>query len=92
MKTHVSLKVADIRRSIEFYSKMLGIEPVKIKEDYAKFDVANPPLNLTLNKAGCNRRRTAVPFGFAGGLHRRCGSDFPAMGGRRADHAGREGY
>ncbi len=51
MKTHVSLRVTDIQRSIEFYSKMLGVGPVKVKEDYAKFDVANPPLNLSLNKA-----------------------------------------
>jgi catechol 2,3-dioxygenase-like lactoylglutathione lyase family enzyme len=51
MKTHISLKVSDIPRSIEFYSKMLGTEPVKIKTDYAKFDVANPPLNLSLNKS-----------------------------------------
>lgn len=50
MKTHISLNVSDITKSIEFYSKMLGIEPIKTKPDYAKFDVANPPLNLTMNQ------------------------------------------
>lgn len=50
MKTHISLKVNDIEKSIGFYTRMLGIEPVKVKTDYAKFDVAEPPLNLTLNK------------------------------------------
>jgi hypothetical protein len=28
---------------------MFGIEPVKLKSGYAKFDIAEPPLNLTLN-------------------------------------------
>jgi catechol 2,3-dioxygenase-like lactoylglutathione lyase family enzyme len=51
MKTHISLNVADIEKSAEFYRKMFGVEPVKRKADYAKFDVANPPLNLTMNQA-----------------------------------------
>lgn len=50
MKTHISLNVTDVEKSIEFYKKMLGVEPVKIKSDYAKFDVADPPLNLTMNQ------------------------------------------
>jgi catechol 2,3-dioxygenase-like lactoylglutathione lyase family enzyme len=50
MKTHISLNVTDVDKSIEFYKKMLGVEPVKIKSDYAKFDVADPPLNLTMNQ------------------------------------------
>lgn len=48
MKTHVSLNVRNIEESIAFYSKMFGVEPVKIKPGYAKFDVANPPLNLSM--------------------------------------------
>lgn len=50
MKTHISLNVSDVRKSVEFYKKMFGIEPYKVKADYAKFDVANPPLNLTMNQ------------------------------------------
>ena len=52
MKTHVSLNVGNVRESIEFYKKMFGVEPFKVKTDYAKFDVANPPLNLTMNQVG----------------------------------------
>jgi catechol 2,3-dioxygenase-like lactoylglutathione lyase family enzyme len=48
LKTHVSLNVTDIKKSVDFYQAMFGISPVKYKSDYAKFDVANPPLNLTL--------------------------------------------
>jgi catechol 2,3-dioxygenase-like lactoylglutathione lyase family enzyme len=50
MKTHISLNVTNVKESIEFYTKMLGVKPVKIKPDYAKFDVADPPLNLTMNQ------------------------------------------
>lgn len=55
MKTHISLNVGNIAESVEFYKKMLGIEPVKLKNDYAKFDVANPSLNLTMNQLGFER-------------------------------------
>lgn len=50
MKTHISINVKNVAQSIDFYRKMFGIEPVKIKADYAKFDVSNPPLNLTMNQ------------------------------------------
>ena len=50
MKTHVSLNVSNVEESVKFYSKMFGIKPFKLKADYAKFDVVNPPLNLTMNQ------------------------------------------
>ena len=39
-----------VEKSIEFYKKLLGIEPSKVRTGYAKFDVQNPPLNFTLNQ------------------------------------------
>ncbi|MEO1185995.1 MAG: ArsI/CadI family heavy metal resistance metalloenzyme, partial [Cyanobacteria bacterium J06636_27] len=51
LKTHVALNATDIAKSVTFYRAMFGVEPVKYKSDYAKFDIANPPLNLTLNQA-----------------------------------------
>lgn len=50
LKAHVALNVKNVENSIEFYKKMLGIEPSKVRTGYAKFDVQNPPLNLTLNQ------------------------------------------
>jgi len=50
VKPHISLNVADVAQSIEFYRKMLGIEPSKVRTGYAKFDVQNPPLNLAMNE------------------------------------------
>jgi len=51
LKAHLSLNVRNIDQSIQFYRKMLGIEPSKVRTGYAKFDVQNPPLNLALNEA-----------------------------------------
>jgi catechol 2,3-dioxygenase-like lactoylglutathione lyase family enzyme len=50
LKAHLSLNVRNVERSIDFYRKMLGIEPSKVRTGYAKFDVQNPPLNLALNE------------------------------------------
>ncbi|RCJ23278.1 glyoxalase [Nostoc sp. ATCC 43529] len=49
LKTHVALNVTDIEKSVAFYRAMFGVEPLKYKDDYAKFDIASPALNLTLN-------------------------------------------
>ena len=51
LKAHLALNVSQVERSIDWYRKMLGIEPSKVRTGYAKFDVQNPPLNLTLNQA-----------------------------------------
>jgi catechol 2,3-dioxygenase-like lactoylglutathione lyase family enzyme len=50
LKAHLALNVGSVKSSIEFYKKMLGIEPSKVRTGYAKFDIQNPPLNLTLNE------------------------------------------
>jgi catechol 2,3-dioxygenase-like lactoylglutathione lyase family enzyme len=51
-KVHVALNVTDFDQSVQFYRAMFGLEPVKLKPGYAKFDVSEPALNLTLNYAG----------------------------------------
>lgn len=51
LKAHVALNATNIQKSVAFYQAMFGVEPVKHKADYAKFDIANPGLNLTLNLA-----------------------------------------
>ena len=50
LKVHVSINVRNVERSIDFYRKMLGIEPSKVRTGYAKFDVQEPALNLALNE------------------------------------------
>jgi catechol 2,3-dioxygenase-like lactoylglutathione lyase family enzyme len=56
LKAHLALNVRDVEKSIEFYRKMLAIEPSKVRTGYAKFDVENPPLNLTLNQHTFNEQ------------------------------------
>jgi catechol 2,3-dioxygenase-like lactoylglutathione lyase family enzyme len=50
LKAHISINVRNVERSVEFYRKMLGVEPSKARPGYAKFDVRNPPLNLSMNE------------------------------------------
>ena len=52
LKAHLAINVKNVGESIEFYTKLFGIEPSKVRTGYAKFDVANPPLNFTLNQTG----------------------------------------
>jgi catechol 2,3-dioxygenase-like lactoylglutathione lyase family enzyme len=47
-KVHVSLNVSELDRSIAFYRVLLGADPAKVRKDYAKFDLAEPPLVLSL--------------------------------------------
>ena len=56
LKAHLALKVRDVESSKEFYSKLFGLEPSKARPGYAKFDVQNPPLNLTLNETTFQER------------------------------------
>lgn len=48
-RMHVALPVADLDASLAFYRALLQAEPTKVKEGYAKLEVASPPLNLSLN-------------------------------------------
>src|SRR6478672_3241054 len=56
LKAHLALNVRDVERSIDFYRKMLDLEPSKVRTGYAKFDISNPPLNLTLNQVSFQDR------------------------------------
>ena len=51
LKAHIALNVRDVGASIDFYRKLFGIDPVKVRKGYAKFDVQNPPLNISLNES-----------------------------------------
>jgi catechol 2,3-dioxygenase-like lactoylglutathione lyase family enzyme len=49
-KTHLSLNVSDIDRSVRFYEAFFGRPVHKRREDYANFDLADPPLKLSLEQ------------------------------------------
>jgi catechol 2,3-dioxygenase-like lactoylglutathione lyase family enzyme len=50
LKAHLAINVRDVPASIAFYRKLFGVEPSKVRSGYAKFDLANPLLNFTLNQ------------------------------------------
>jgi catechol 2,3-dioxygenase-like lactoylglutathione lyase family enzyme len=52
LKVHLALNVNDVEQSVHFYRTIFAVEPVKHKPGYAKFDVAEPALNLSLNYKG----------------------------------------
>jgi catechol 2,3-dioxygenase-like lactoylglutathione lyase family enzyme len=51
LKPHVSLNVSNIDASVAFYEKVFGTQATKRRPGYAKFDLASPSLNLTMQEA-----------------------------------------
>ena len=49
---HVALYVKDLDAAIARYKKVLGQGPAKVRRDYAKFEIADPPVILSLNVGG----------------------------------------
>jgi catechol 2,3-dioxygenase-like lactoylglutathione lyase family enzyme len=47
-RVQLALRVADLQGSINFYTKLFGTPPAKIREGYANFAVTEPPLKLVL--------------------------------------------
>jgi predicted enzyme related to lactoylglutathione lyase len=47
-RVQLALNVDDLDEAITFYSKLFNTPPAKVKEDYANFAVAEPPLKLVL--------------------------------------------
>jgi catechol 2,3-dioxygenase-like lactoylglutathione lyase family enzyme len=48
IRFHLSLNVSNLARSIDFYRILFGVEPAKRRTDYAKFELNDPPLVLSL--------------------------------------------
>jgi catechol 2,3-dioxygenase-like lactoylglutathione lyase family enzyme len=53
-RVHIALAVRDLARSVEFYGILFGNPPSKTRPRYAKFEVSEPPVNLSLNEVGGN--------------------------------------
>lgn len=49
---HVAVYVRSIPEAVAQYRKLLGIEPAKVRHDYAKFELADPPVIFSLNAGG----------------------------------------
>lgn len=52
VRFHLSLNVRNLERSVAFYRTLFGMEPAKLRSDYAKFEPDDPPLVLSLEPNG----------------------------------------
>ncbi len=64
LRPHLALTVSDVDRAIPFYSALFGAEPAKVRPGYAKYEVAEPALNFTLNEG--ERSEALGAFNHAG--------------------------
>ena len=51
-RVQLALNVSDLDSAIEFYSKLFNTKPAKVREGYANFAIAEPPLKLVLIAGG----------------------------------------
>lgn len=47
-RVQLALNVVDIDAAVDFYSKLFGTEPAKLRPGYANFAISEPPLKLVL--------------------------------------------
>jgi catechol 2,3-dioxygenase-like lactoylglutathione lyase family enzyme len=47
-RIQLALRVPDLTASVAFYTKLFGTEPAKLRDGYANFATAEPPLKLVL--------------------------------------------
>ncbi|MEU0804727.1 ArsI/CadI family heavy metal resistance metalloenzyme [Streptomyces sp. NPDC005970] len=47
-RVQLALNVPDLDASVEFYSKLFGVQPAKRRPGYANFAITEPPLKLVL--------------------------------------------
>jgi hypothetical protein len=49
IRFHVHVSVKDLGVSTRFYSNMFGVEPVVVKDDYAKWMLEDPKVNFAIS-------------------------------------------
>jgi catechol 2,3-dioxygenase-like lactoylglutathione lyase family enzyme len=47
-RVQLALNVSDLDAAVDFYRKLFGVEPAKLRPGYANFAIAQPPLKLVL--------------------------------------------
>ena len=55
-RVQLALNVADLEKSVEFYSTLFGVQPHKRRPGYANFAIAEPPLKLVLIEVSAESR------------------------------------
>ncbi len=52
MRLQLALNVSDLDEAVDFYTRMFGTAPAKIRDGYANFAIDQPPLKLVLFEGG----------------------------------------
>lgn len=60
MRAHLSINVRNLKKTVEFYSKVFGVKPQKKSETYAKFDLKEPSLNFSMHEVTDGRIASRV--------------------------------
>lgn len=63
-RIHVSLPVPRLDEAVDFYSRLLGQEPSKLRPDYANFRLDEPPLHLALVHTPAREAQDLHPMHF----------------------------
>src|SRR6516165_6645506 len=64
IRFHLSLNVSDLGRSVAFYQALFGMPPVKRRDDYAKFELEDPPLVMSLEPSAAGAGGALNHLGF----------------------------
>lgn len=51
-RMHIGIQVDDIDESVEFYTRLFGVEPTLRRDDYAKWMLEDPRVNFSLDTHG----------------------------------------
>ncbi len=51
---HIAVNVRDVEALLPFYRVLFGQEPHTVRDGYAKFELVEPPLNISLNRVVAN--------------------------------------
>ena len=84
VRFHLSLNVSDLGRSVGFYQTLFGRPPAKRRDDYAKFELDDPPLVLSLEPHPRGQGGAAQPRRLPDARRGGAGRHAAAAGSRRA--------
>ncbi len=63
-RMHVAVNCHDLEKSLGFYRNFFGAEPVKVKDNYAKFELDDPLLHFSLNVRAFESKGVLNHLGF----------------------------
>ena len=63
-RMHVAVNCTDLEKSLAFYRIFFDAEPIKVKSNYAKFELDQPNLHFSLNVRSFEGRGVLNHLGF----------------------------